>query len=131
MFSDMFSTVYSLYIHCPKITPSVSNFSLPLQEIRKIRLTDIIYLEVLDHDMRFVLPSESITCRITMKQLDESLRGRGFFRCHKGFTVSFDHVRLVAASGIIMDNGDEVPLSKHRRKEFLEAYASFIGGGVL
>ena len=100
-------------------------------EIRKIHLSDIIYLEVLDHDMRFVLSGDSITSRITMKELDEGLKGRGFFRCHKGYTVSLDHVRRVAASGIIMDNGDEVPLSKHRRKEFLEAYANYIGGGAL
>ena len=100
-------------------------------EIRTVKLSEIVYLEVLDHDLRFVLSEDSITSRITMKELDESLHGRGFFRCHKGFCVNLSHVRKVSSASAVMSNGDEVPISKHRRREFLEAYANYIGGGVL
>ena len=100
-------------------------------DLRIVKLSEIIYLEVLDHNLRFVLPGNSITSRITLKELDESLRGKGFFRCHKGFSVNLLHVRNVSSASVVMSNGDEVPVSKHRRREFLEAYANYIGGGML
>lgn len=100
-------------------------------EIRTVKLSEIVYLEVLDHDLRIALPESSITSRITMKELDNNLKGKGFFRCHKGFAVNLSHVRRVAAASVVMSNGDEIPVSKHRRREFLEAYANYIGGGVL
>jgi DNA-binding LytR/AlgR family response regulator len=99
-------------------------------EIHSISLPDLLYLEVLDHDLRFVRINGALTCHATMRDMGESLRGKGFFRCHKSYTVNLAHVARITPDGVKMSNGDVLPVSKHRRKEFLEAFASFVGGGT-
>ncbi len=100
-------------------------------EIYSICLAELIYLEVLDHDLRFVRSSGPLVCHATMSDMGEVLRGKGFFRCHKSYTVNLRHVAQISAAGVRMSNGDVLPVSKHRRKEFLEAFAAYAGGGIL
>ena len=100
-------------------------------EIRKISVSDILYLEVLDHDLKIVLETESVISRIPMKELEEKLKGKGFFRCHKGYTVNLSRIRKIGQNSVEMADGQEIPISKHRRREFLEAYAEFLSGGAL
>lgn len=100
-------------------------------EVYSISLTELIYLEVLDHDLRFVRKSGPLVCHATMSDMGEALRGKGFFRCHKSYTVSLRHIAQIGAASVRMSNGDELPVSKHRRKEFLEAFAAYVGGGIL
>ena len=100
-------------------------------EIRSITLADLIYAEVIDHDLNVVCPGETIVCRTTMNELEKQLQGKGFFRIHKGYCINLAHVSRVVSDGVVMSTGAELPISKHRRREFLEAYAAFVGGGVL
>lgn len=99
-------------------------------EVYSIPMEELIYLEVLDHDLRVVRRSGSLVCHTTMGGMGEALKGKGFFRCHKSYTVSLRHIVQIGAASVRMSNGDELPVSKHRRKEFLEAFAAFAGGGV-
>ena len=100
-------------------------------EIRSISLQDLVFLEVLDHDLKIVCTKESIVCRATMNEMEKQLKGKGFFRIHKGYCINMAHVSRITAEGIRMSTGDELPVSKHRRREFLEAYANFVGGGMI
>ena len=100
-------------------------------EIRSISLADLVYLEVLDHDLKVVCTGESIVCRVSMGEMEKQLKGKGFFRVHKGYCINMAHISRVTSDGVRMSSGDEIPVSKHRRREFLEAYAGFIGGGVI
>ena len=99
-------------------------------ELRTVALTQLIYLEVLNHDLRFVFSDGSFQCRETLRGLEGKLIGKGFFRCHKSFCVNLRHVRGIAGEGVRMSNGDLLPVGKLRRKEFLEAYAAYAGGGM-
>ena len=100
-------------------------------EIRSVALSDIAYLEVLDHELKLICKDGPIVCRNTMGEMDAMLKGKGFFRIHKAYTVNLAQVAGVTASGVRVRTGEELPLSKHRRREFLEAYTSFVGGGLL
>ncbi|MBO4862450.1 MAG: response regulator transcription factor [Firmicutes bacterium] len=100
-------------------------------EIYTIALPDLVYLEVVDHDLKVVCTTGTIVCRASMGETEKKLAGKGFFRIHKGYCVNLAHVSRVTADGLRVSSGDELPVSKHRRREFLEAYASYIGGGVL
>ncbi len=108
--------------------------AIPLRtggEVWSISLAELIYLEVMDHDLRFVRTSAPLVCHATMSDMGEALRGKGFFRCHKSYTVSLRHVAWIGGASVRMSNGDELPVSKHRRREFLEAFAAYAGGGIL
>lgn len=42
----------------------------------------------------------------------EELLGEGFFRCHRSYIVSMEHVRRVTRATMILDIGKEIPLSR-------------------
>lgn len=59
--------------------------------------------------------------------LEEKLSGEAFFRCHNAFLVNLNQVRSVKA-GLAIVSGREIPVSKYRKKDFLERLALCRGG---
>lgn len=89
---------------------------------------DIIYADVLDHTTRVVTRNGTVSCSLPLEKLIRQLPDGEFFRCHKSYTVNFSAVRVLGKTELIMENGDSVPISKHRRAEMLSAFARFSGG---
>ena len=96
-------------------------------QIRKVGASEILYIEACGHEIRVVARQGTLLAGATLAEFEQQLSGRGFFRCHKGYLVNFCFVRQIQAKSVTMTNGDEIPLSKHRRKEFLESFAGFAG----
>jgi DNA-binding LytR/AlgR family response regulator len=49
--------------------------------------------------------------RVTMNELENAL-GAGFFRCQRSFFANIDRVRRLTRTGLEMDDGSTVPLSR-------------------
>lgn len=88
----------------------------------------IQYIEVMNHTTRIILSSDQVTCSIPLERLLQQLPSHKFFRCHKSYVVNFRAVRVLGQSDLLMENGDTVPVSKHRRSAMLTAFARFAGG---
>lgn len=58
--------------------------------------------------------------------LEEKLAQEPFFRCHSGFLVNMSYVQTVSASDVTVD-GIRIPVSKYRRKEFMQNLANYRG----
>lgn len=88
----------------------------------RIKLDDIIYAEVMSHTTTLYLltGTEVVNMRITDI---EKLLGDGFFRCHRSFIVSLRYVRRVTRTSVILEGGQEIPLS---RNAYVEANKKFI-----
>ncbi|HWI61740.1 MAG TPA: ATP-binding cassette domain-containing protein [Symbiobacteriaceae bacterium] len=61
----------------------------------------------------------------TLSELEERLADQGFFRCHRAFLVNVAQVREIAAwtrdsYSLILKDGRDVPLSKHRAQALKE-----------
>lgn len=95
--------------------------------IREVSAAQIQYIEARGHELRVVTEEEELLTGQALSELEEQLEGYGFFRCHKGFLVNFAHVRQIEQRDILMQNGGRIPLSKYRRREFLERFAQFAG----
>lgn len=91
---------------------------------------DILYIDVQDHNIRIVFSNGSKTYYTKLQAVEDQLRGQGFFRCHKSFLVNFQYIREIRQDTVVMRNGDLVPLSKHRRYDFLTAFSKFVGRGI-
>ena len=61
----------------------------------------------------------------SMKDM-EILVGPKFFRCHRGYLVNMEHIHGYSRTSIIMDNGDEIFLSRDRYPAFVAAYEKFL-----
>lgn len=64
----------------------------------------------------------------SMKQLEKSLGETGFFRIHTAYLVSFSHIGSVRRDSIVTRSGRELPISRHRKKEFMDRYLTYVGG---
>lgn len=58
----------------------------------------------------------------TLTELEERLEDEGFFRCHRGFLVNVKYVKEIVSYTrdslfLLLKDGKEVPLSKHRATE--------------
>lgn len=61
-----------------------------------------------------------------LKDLLERAPQRLFARCHGSFAVGLEHVRLVRRDSIVMQGGEEVPLSRRYARSFRERYLDWV-----
>jgi DNA-binding LytR/AlgR family response regulator len=62
-----------------------------------------------------------------MKQMETLLAGTTF-RIHTAYLISLHAVKKINKDSITLKSGKELPLSRHRRKEFVDRYMEYIGG---
>lgn len=93
---------------------------------QRIILSQVMYLRGEDKYVRFVLyGSDSILIRGTMKEWEEKLRKRTFFRIHKSYIVNLQWIRAIKFK-LHLKNGDSLPISKHLKKELINEYCVFL-----
>ena len=97
-------------------------------ETHRFNCNEIYYMEARRHTVTVALRSGKQEYSASLSALEEALRGHGFFRCHKSILVNLRCVQKVSQTELTMYNGDIVPLSRHRRQEFLVALSQYAGG---
>lgn len=80
----------------------------------------LLYAEVYGHSTYLVFEDrDRLSFNMSLDTLEESLRSHGFFRCHKSYLVNLQKVSSINGNDVKVTNGDIIPLSKHRKNEFL------------
>jgi two-component system LytT family response regulator len=108
---------------------SVKKIALPVSDgLLFVSVSELIYLkadgaytEIFMQDQNKVLVSKNL------KEFEGLLTNPLFFKTHRSFIVNLSKVKqLVRGDGgyLLMENGDEVSLSKDRRDEFIKAFKS-------
>lgn len=97
---------------------------------RWVQTHKIRCLEVQNHEIILYMGVTELRFYGKMKELEEELKDCGFLRCHSSFLVNCAHIKEIGTMSIVMDNGMEVPVSKHRKKEFLEELTRYAGGRI-
>lgn len=100
--------------------------------LRVIPIDELRYVELVKHDLVFHLADgDQIRLRGTIKQVADHLREDGpLLRISSGCIVNMDYVRLIKGSEVEVTGGDVLPLSRARRREALETFASYMGGAL-
>lgn len=88
-----------------------------------IPVSDIIYLEAAGaYTLFYWTDQQKVVSSIHLKQYEELLVERGFFRSHHAYLLNMAHVRkfLKQDGGcILMSDGSRLQLSKRKREDFL------------
>ena len=92
-----------------------------------INTDDIVYIEVFHHSTLITYKDSKKEYTITLTELENKLKEFGFFRCHKSYLLNFKYIKNYEFDTIQLSNSCKIPLSKHRRKEFLEQYTQYLG----
>ncbi|MGO0883092.1 LytR/AlgR family response regulator transcription factor [Clostridioides difficile] len=91
-------------------------------EIFKINTADIYYIEVLKREITIHTKTSKHSINMTMDSIESKINQKNFYRCHKSYLVNLDYVVNVKQYVAIMENKEEVSISRYRFKEFKEVY---------
>lgn len=82
-----------------------------------VPLSDLYYFEAEGNYLCVYLKDENYRIRSTMTMVENTLRGDGFIRIHKGFLVNQEHIKTMMAEEILMENGELLPVGKAYAKD--------------
>jgi DNA-binding LytR/AlgR family response regulator len=88
----------------------------------RVRLDQILYFESNLKQMSLVTLTERYTFLGTISDIEGRLRSEGFERIHKSFVVNLRYVNRLQAQSLTLDNGLELPVSRHRYKDVLTSF---------
>lgn len=92
---------------------------------RKVDAAELLYIEVLDHDLIYHTVQGPLAARGRLRDVEAALDPQVFFRCHKSYLVNLDHVSGV--QGYEVQVGSHVlPVGRPRRRALLDALNRFI-----
>ncbi|MGM9537156.1 MAG: LytR/AlgR family response regulator transcription factor [Candidatus Onthomonas sp.] len=119
-------------VRMDKVTASLSRkreayVMLPLGEQKvRVPVTEILYAEVLDHELQVVTIRQHYQMRCSLQKLEQLLAGKGFSRCNRCYLVNLRRVTGVERDTVHL--GDcALPISRPRKKEFLKDLADCLG----
>lgn len=100
--------------------------------VRRVPADSVIYVETATrHELLFHTGGETIRQWGTLSQYEEQLRRVHFARPCSSFLVNLKFVRGVKKDMVILGGTEtEIPLSRSKRKDFLEALAQYKGGSA-
>lgn len=98
--------------------------------VHRLAISRIMYLEVRNHSVQISMDGMVLDVRGQMNQFEEQLAGYGFFRPHASFLVNSDYISSIDNNTIFLKSGDEIPLSQHRKKSFINALSEYIGARI-
>lgn len=96
-------------------------------ETYKIKIEEITYIEIQRKDMSIHTESKTYKTKMTMDKIEKELKNYNFYRCHKSFLVNIDYVENIKQYVAILDNKEEVLVSRHRFKDFKHKFLSSLG----
>ena len=94
--------------------------------MKKLDISTIYYVEVQEHILIYHTKEGNITVSGTMREVEKQLEGKGFFRCNKGYLVNLAHVESFRDDTALV-GGDQVQVSRAKKKPFLDAVNNYLG----
>ena len=91
----------------------------------KLAYDRIDYIEVQAHELIYHTRDGLLTAPGAMKELEKTLDSPAFFRCNKGCLVNLERVDGIRGDDAIVA-GEPVPVSRARKKAFLDALNNYI-----
>jgi len=89
---------------------------------KTMRFHDIIYIKAENNYSTFILKNgEKIMASRSLKNYENMLSSKGFFRCHKAFLINLQNLPnsvQIKDENLMMSNGDKVILSVRRKEDF-------------
>ena len=100
---------------------------------KKLFLDDIYYFEIRGRIVDVHGAEGIFTYYEKIGELENKLRDKGFFRCHKSYLINLKYVAGYNRQDVILDNGEKIMIAKRRYEEFCMEILKFMreNGGIL
>lgn len=93
-----------------------------------IDLSDVIYIESMDKNVRIVTSKKEYITRYNISDYEEELKNNGFFRIHRSYLISLSKVKKIVKNDVVMDGDSSLPVSRSNVKALKEALYSYVEG---
>lgn len=124
-----FSQVFSKGISKAKSKQQRDYFSFDAEHgTIKLELRQIYYIEsqlhhILIHSVKGIFKTAG-----PMKKAEQELAGKGFAKCHNAYLLNLYHVDFVDQNTVTLTDNTKIPVSRTRKKVFLESLTNYLGG---
>lgn len=98
--------------------------------VTKVALTDITYLESRRHDLFIHTTDGVLRVRGSLKTMEGEINDPTFARCGVSYVVNLAHVSGVTDAKEAIVNGDRVPISRQKYKDFMAALVTYLSGSA-
>lgn len=88
------------------------------QGVRNLPIRDIQYFEFIDRKVKIQSKDSTYFTNDTLKNIWDLVASHGFYHVHKSVILNLEYVRQVKNYLITMENGEELPLSQKKSREF-------------
>lgn len=86
----------------------------------------ILYLESEGHEIRLHLETEMLMVNENLSKYEERLKGKGFVRIYTSFLVNMYHIRCLEKEKVLLDNGEQLYVSRRRYPEVKLLFEKYI-----
>lgn len=87
-----------------------------------VKAGEIIYLERIGRNTKIITDDSSLESKQNLNEIEPLLPEAKFVKCHNGFIVNLDKVRIYRSSTVVVENGDEIPISKKFKDSFNDSF---------
>lgn len=124
-----FGQVFTKAIQKVKNKQSKEYFSFDTEHgIMKLELKQIFYIESQLHYI--IIHSEKGIFKAAgpMKKIEKALTTKGFSKCHNSYLLNLYHVDCVVQNTVVMTEHSNIPISRPKKKLFLDTLTDYLGG---
>ncbi len=93
-----------------------------------IDISDIIYMESMDKNVRIVTSKREYVTRYNISDYEEELKNSGFLRIHRGYLISLSKVKKIVKNDVVMDGDISLPVSRSNLKALKDALYAYVEG---
>jgi diguanylate cyclase len=98
----------------------LSQYSYVLKDKTVINLSEVIFIDSMDHNLTYHFNIKKVTERQTIKEFLEKVTNENFIQVHKSFIVNKEFIVTIESNQISMANGIIVPFSRTFKARFLK-----------
>lgn len=95
----------------------------------KLDISQIYYIESQNHSLIFHTKRGDITSSGKLAEMETLLSEHQFFRSNKGYLVNLEYVDGIQ-DNCAQVNGEQLPISRYRKNEFMEALTRYVSDTV-
>ena len=96
----------------------------------KLLLKSISYIETYNRNLLIHTDKGNYVCYWKLKDMESKLKVFGFSRNHSSYLVNLFYVDSIQKMDIRLCNGEIIPISKTKKKDFMEDLAEFWGESI-
>ncbi len=96
------------------------------RRLLKIPFKEIYFIETLGRKLLIHSKTETYSVNLRMKEIEEQLNPKIFFRLHTSFIVNLEHILKYDAKEVTLVNGTIIQMSRLKFKDFKTSYVQYL-----